>query len=89
LRELSFRAEDPGDPNLIPLAYKLIKKYGKKVPQVTEFVMTVLITYGIEPPADLAEIAEEAGTVSTGGNWTPGEQSETSAPSKIWLPGQS
>ena len=89
MRELSFRAEDPGDPNLIPLAYKLVRKYGKKVPQLTEFVTTVLTTYGIEPPADLAEMADEAGTVSSGGIWTPGGQAEASGEKKIWLPGQS
>ncbi len=89
IRELTFRAEDPGDPNLIPLAYNIVRKYGKKVPQATEFVATILQAFGIEPPADLAQMAEEPGTVSSGGIWTPGESGESTGGKKIWLPGQS
>ncbi len=90
IRELSFRAEDPGDPNLMPLVHKLVRKYAKKLPQVVSYVAAILITYGIEPPANLAEIAsEEPGTVSTGGIWTPGQESAEAGEKKIWLPGQS
>ena len=90
MRELSFRAEDPGDPNLMPLVHKLVRKYAKKVPQVMNYITALLTTYGIEPPANLAEIAaEETGTVSTGGIWTPGQESEETGEKKIWLPGQS
>ncbi len=90
LRELTFRAEDPGDPNLIPLVTKLVRKYAKKLPQFLNHIVAVLESYGIEPPANLAEIAaEETGSVSTGGIWTPGEESEETVQKKIWLPGQS
>ena len=55
----------------------------------TDETPNILRGYGVDPPADLAEVAKEAGTVSTGGIWTPGEQTETAGPSKLWLPGQS
>jgi hypothetical protein len=89
MRELSFRAEDPGDPNLMPLVQKLVRKYAKKVPRFLEYIANLLAAYGIDPPNDLAEMADEAGTLSKGGIWTPGEHSEDSAEKKIWLPGQS
>jgi hypothetical protein len=89
IRELSFRAEDPGDPNLMPLAYKLVRKYAKKVPQLLEYITSVLTAYGIDPPSNLAEMADEDGTVSSGGIWTPREHPEEPGEKKIWLPGQS
>ena len=90
MRELSFRAEDPNDPNLMPLVNRLVQKYAKKVPHLLEYVANLLTAYGIEPPANLAELAEqEAGTISSGGIWTPGQDAAEAGEKKIWLPGQS
>lgn len=92
MRELTFRAEDPADPNLMPLVNRLVQSYAKKLPQFLDYITTLLKGYGIDPPANLAELAEqESGTLSSGGIWTPGEEpsdSETGE-KKIWLPGQS
>jgi len=90
IRELAFRAEDPGDPNLMPSVNRMIQKYGKKVPQLVEYVITLLGSYGIEPPSNLDEIAtQEEGTFSGGGIWTPARQSPETGEKKLWLPGQS
>lgn len=90
IRELTFRAEDPNDPNLMPLVHRLVQKYAKKLPQFLDYITTLLQGYGIEPPANLAEMAEqESGTLSSGGIWTPGEESPETGEKKIWLPGQS
>jgi hypothetical protein len=89
MRELAFRAEDPGDPNLMPLVHKLARKYAKKLPQLLDYIKTLLTAYGIDPPANLDEMAETPGTISSGGIWTPGQQAEDTGQKKIWLPGQS
>ncbi|MCA9068173.1 MAG: hypothetical protein KDA84_04585, partial [Planctomycetaceae bacterium] len=90
MRELTFRAEDPGDPNLMPLVNRLVQKYAKKLPQFVDYVTTLLQGYGIDPPANLAEMAEQdSGSFSSGGIWTPGEEPTDSSEKKIWLPGQS
>ncbi len=89
VRELSFRVEDPGDPNLLPLVSALVRKYAKKVPQFFDYVTDLLMAYGIDFPDNLVEIARESAAFSQGGIWTPDEQSEEAGSKKLWLPGQS
>ncbi len=89
VRELSLRVEDPEDPELMPLAQRMLERYAKKIPQLAEHVQMVFEAYGLQLP-ERVEIGGMSGQVSSGGLWTPESSSEPteSATRKLWVPGE-
>ena len=96
LRELSFRMEDPEDPELIPLLKSISSRYASKLPQLQSHLDELCAVSGIQPPwQDATAIiasATESGATADGGVWSPqsagsGEATE-GGEKKLWLPGQ-
>ena len=94
IRELTFRLEDPTDEQLKPLLKRLWDGYTAKLPQLKEYLNSIVQMFELTPPwTETGNIITPGGldSQSSGGVWTPDapaadtQQSE----SKLWLPGQS
>lgn len=83
MRELTLRIESPDDPRLEELLKDLWHHYGAKLPQLREYLVSLVETAGVKPPWDQAIVAS-AGAVSGGMSWS---QSDSGEPKKLWLPG--
>ena len=85
MRELSFRAADPQDPNLKDLLLELWNYYGAKVPPVRERLAEIVQVLGITPPWEGAILT--ASTSASGGVVLTAETESTVAgEKKLWLP---
>jgi tetratricopeptide (TPR) repeat protein len=93
--EVSMRSNNPADPQLELIAYRIWQQYAPKLPQEREFLEAFLCNYLPKGPwaggLDLSGSVSipEAGAVSSGGIWTP-ESASAAAPGgggKLWVPG--
>ncbi len=88
LRELSFRLDDPEDPEVQTLLDRFSSYYLPKLPQLRETLDELLGAHGIEPPWDSASVATTGSAASApGGIWTPDSASPEPGKS-LWIPGQ-
>lgn len=88
MRELSLRIEDPDDEQRLTTFREIWNTYGKKVPDLREYLSFISKTYHI--PFDDSNLvlpgADEAGRV-----WKPGSATEQAAEGEkksLWWPGQ-
>jgi hypothetical protein len=91
MRELSLRVEDPGDEQRLTTFQEIWKTYGKKVPDLREYLSLIARSYHIpfEDSNLLLPGADEAAVA--GGVWMPGAATEQAAEGErksLWLPGQ-
>jgi tetratricopeptide (TPR) repeat protein len=96
MRELSFRLEDTSDPGLSDFMKEIWDKYGKKMPQIREYLKAFAQAFDLDLPwmkeSSLLDTGDLAGNVSSEGIWAPGEatpEADSGSGSKLWLPGQS
>ncbi|HUG17400.1 MAG TPA: hypothetical protein VMM56_00385, partial [Planctomycetaceae bacterium] len=91
MRELSLRIEDPDDEQRLATFQEIWKTYGKKVPDLREYLSLISKNYHIpfEDSNVVLPGADETGVA--GGVWTPGAATEQTAEGEkksLWLPGQ-
>jgi hypothetical protein len=89
LRELALRSEDPEDPKLASLLNHLFHYYGRKLPELRQHLVSIVEEHGLPVPwegGETAAEAEQAGSATAGGLWTPATSKEGER--KLWLPGQ-
>lgn len=94
MRELSFRLEDTSDPELSDFMKEIWDKYGKKTPQIKEYLVAFAHAFELDVPwmsgASLLDTGEFSGKSSSEGPWSPGDSTpDTDAEQKLWIPGQS
>lgn len=96
MRELSFRLEDTSDPSLSEFMKGIWDQYGKKMPQIKEYLKAFAQAFDLDFPwmkeSSLLDTGDLAGNVSSEGIWSPGEatpDADSGSGSKLWLPGQS
>jgi len=94
MRELSFRLEDTSDPELSDFMKEIWDKYGKKTPQIKEYLVAFAHAFELDVPwmsgASLLDTGEFSGKSSSEGLWSPGDSTpDTDAEQKLWIPGQS
>ncbi len=87
IRELSFRLDDPADPELITLLHRIRDRYLHKIPDIESVIREQLNLAGC------GQLASEldGGLMSVGAGsslWTPGADSESAEAGKLWIPGQ-
>lgn len=82
IRELSFRLDDPEDPELPSLLKNIRDQYFHKIPEIAEVIKEELTNSGC------LHLMETLGE-SSKGLWTPEKEAAASAGSgKLWMPGQ-
>ncbi len=86
MRELSLRIEDPQDPQLTRLLEDLWQNYGAKLPQLREYLVTLVGVAGVKAPWDASILAPDAG-MSGAPAWTSTSEPVSGTGSKLWLPG--
>lgn len=97
MRELSFRLEDTSDPNLSDFMKQIWDQYGKKTPQIKEYLKAFAQAFDLNVPwMKEATLLDHPGGVpgstTPEGIWSPGEgasDSPSDSGQKLWLPGQS
>jgi tetratricopeptide (TPR) repeat protein len=89
VRELTYRLDDPQDPDLIPLLHRFRDRYLHKIPEIESIILEQLESAGC------GHLATElhGGLVTAGaasGLWIPGQSAaaESGNASKLWIPGQ-
>ncbi|MDA0833884.1 MAG: hypothetical protein O2955_12925 [Planctomycetota bacterium] len=90
MREVVVRVEDPDDPALKPLLQHMWDYYGTKIPDLRQYLTTMLSTLKITPPWEGSRLVTGTGDASNvSGVWSP-ESQQTPEPgtSKLWMPGQ-
>ncbi len=86
MRELTLRIEDPDDPHLTTLLEDLWHNYGAKLPQLREYLVTLVNVAGVTPPWDSSIIT--VGDMAAGSAGLPSATStSTGREGKLWLPG--
>ena len=92
MRELMLRLEDPSDPAIVTLAERIKRDYGTKLPNIRQYVESLLYLHGAGPvPASMPEVAaaESAAVPETGRIWTPSEVAGGQpGEKKLWVPGR-
>lgn len=96
MRELSFRLEDTTDPELLGFMKQIWDQYGKKTPQIKEYLKAFAQAFDLDVPwmneSAFLDAGDISGNLSKEGIWAPGENAPDSSPDseqKLWLPGQS
>ncbi|WP_339730209.1 tetratricopeptide repeat protein [uncultured Gimesia sp.] len=92
MRELSFRLEDTTDPELSGFMKQIWDRYGKKTPQIKEYLKAFAQAFDLDIPWMKEAILLDAGHTTAEGIWSPGEGAPDDASDsgqKLWLPGQS
>ncbi len=90
MRELVLRLEDHSDPKLPAVLMRLWDYYGKKLPQLRDYLTEVASQQNIEPPWNAAGALGGEATAASAGVWTPDSGGpEPEGDQKLWLPGQS
>ncbi len=87
MRELMLRLDDPTDERLPGMFRDMTARYGKKVPEVMQYLAVLSEAYGVSSMLDQAAIATAGGNLP-GGLWTPGDEAVAEQGKKLWLPGQ-
>lgn len=91
MRELSFRLEDTSDPGLSDFMKQIWNQYGKKTPQIKEYLKAFAQAFELDVSWMNQPALEELGTTSSEGIWSPGESTPDDSPDsgqKLWLPGE-
>ena len=84
MRELTLRIECPDDPQLKDLLDDLWHHYGAKLPQLREYLVTLVEAASVTAPWETAILTP--GVSSTNADpWSPAEQS--GGEKTLWLPG--
>jgi tetratricopeptide (TPR) repeat protein len=87
IRELSFRLDDPADPELITLLHRIRDRYLHKIPDIESVIREQLNLAGCGALA--SELDGGLTSVGAGSSlWTPGAGSESAEAGKLWVPGQ-
>ena len=87
IRELSFRLDDPADPDLIKLLHRIRDRYLHKIPDIESVIREQLNLAGCSHLA--SELDGGLTSVGAGASlWTPGASAETESAGKLWIPGQ-
>lgn len=87
IRELSFRLDDPADPELIILLHRIRDRYLHKIPDIESVIREQLNLAGCGHLA--SELDGGLTAVGAGSSlWTPGAAAESSESGKLWIPGQ-
>ncbi len=96
MRELSFRLEDTSDPELLDFMKQIWDQYGKKTPQIKEYLKAFAEAFDLDVPwmneSAFLNPGDLSGNLNKEGIWAPGENTPDSSSdpeNKIWLPGQS
>ena len=85
MRELALRIENPEDSDLPELLNDLWHNYGAKLPQLREYLVTLVDVSGVKAPWESA-IVTPAGSVAGGDpGWSAPQDSGDEK--KLWLPG--
>lgn len=95
MRELSFRLEDTTDPDLSSFMKQIWDSYGKKTPQIKEYLTTFAQVFDLDVPwmkeSIMSELEGLSGNTTNEGIWSPGESKtddSSNSGEKLWLPGQ-
>lgn len=95
MRELSFRLEDTTDPGLSDFMKQIWDQYGKKTPQIKEYLKAFAQAFELDVPwmkeSTLLDPGNIPGGTTAEGIWSPGESipdSDSDSGQKLWLPGQ-
>lgn len=93
MRELLLRLDDPSDPALPSLADRIKREYGAKLPNVRQYVESVLYLHGAGPPPasmpDTAAPEASPAALEPGKIWTPvAAGAGSGGERKLWVPGQ-
>jgi tetratricopeptide (TPR) repeat protein len=81
MRELTLLIESPDDPRLPPLLEDLWHRYGSKLPQLREYLVTIVEAAGVKPPWEAAILTPGSG----GESWS--QAAPAGGEKKLWLPG--
>ncbi len=87
MRELTLRIEDPDDAELDGLLNDLWQNYGAKLPQLREYLVTIVNAAGITPPWESAIVTPAAAGSRSGESWQGGVSPGEGEGKKLWLPG--
>ena len=85
IRELSFRLDDPADPELPALLTSIRERYFVKIPEIEEVIREELVNSGC---THLLDQLQPAATGAGGGLWTPEKEEKAASSEKLWVPGQ-
>ena len=91
MRELSLRLEDPADEKRLSMFQEIWKTYGKKVPDLHEYLSFIAKSYQIPFEDSNLVLPGSEASATEGGVWTPGATSEQPAGGEgktLWVPGQ-
>ncbi|MCA9080356.1 MAG: hypothetical protein KDA58_07345, partial [Planctomycetaceae bacterium] len=86
MRELSYRAVDPKDPQLKPLLLELWNHYGSKIPPLRERLREVVSLLEIDAPWDSAILTAQTVSSSGGAILTAETEETVAGEKKLWLP---
>ena len=89
VRELSYRLDNPEDPQLPVLLRRFRDEYLHKVPELDELIQTQLEESGCEHLAKELEGGIATAAAGSGQLWTPGSEAKGAGDGKLWIPGQS
>ncbi len=88
MRELTLRIEDPDDPHLRSLLDDLWKNYGAKLPQLREYLVTIVNAADMTPPWDTAIVTPATSGSFAGESWQAAAPDAGGERKKLWLPGE-
>ncbi len=87
MKELTLRIENPDDEQLAPLLDDLWQHYGAKLPQLREYLVTLVGVAGVSPPWESAVVTPAAVVGGSGEVWGAEAESSPGPGKKLWLPG--
>ena len=85
MRELALRIEDPEDSGIPDLLNDLWHNYGAKLPQLREYLVTMVEVSGVDAPWESAIVTPAGSVAEPGAGWSP--QQPGGEEKKLWLPG--
>ena len=85
IRELSFRLDNPADPDLPELLASIRDRYFVKIPEIEEVIREELVNSGC---THLLDQLQPAGAAAGDGLWTPETEKKAATSEKLWVPGQ-
>jgi SEC-C motif len=92
MRELLLRLDDPSDAAIAPLAERIKAEYGTKLPNIRQYVESLLYLHSAGPlPDSMPDVAaaESPGVPEPGRLWTPADVAGgTASEKKLWIPGR-
>ncbi|MGE4002080.1 MAG: tetratricopeptide repeat protein [Planctomycetaceae bacterium] len=90
MKDLAIRIEDPDDGQLRELLDDLWQNYGAKLPQLREYLVTLVDVARVTPPWESVIVTPAAvGGIGGGDSWRGESENPAAAGKKLWLPGDS